>query len=71
MNPGGVYRTKSFTTISDPRHQAPGLIRETWRTAKKHTFLFLLLAVESDLDAPLDPEKALNQMGWFRKKARK
>jgi len=60
MKTGDVVRMTHWT------HHDPSM-QLTFRAGKKEVAVFLLLGIEArDGSSPLDLERAINDLGWFR-----
>lgn len=65
MNPGTVIYATHVTKLLGPVGARMNY-REGWKCRKGFTYVLLVLAIEEDR-SPVNPEEALEAMGWQRK----
>ncbi len=63
LQTGAVVKTTSVVA----HHDGPAKLRVSWQCKKGYRFVFVLLGTET-IGIPLDPEKALRDMGWVKRK---
>ena len=63
LQTGAVVKTTSIWA----HHDGPAKLRVSWKCKKGYRFVFVLLGTEA-IDKPLDPEKALLDIGWEKRK---